>query len=227
VKANAYEHLAAPILAEDLHLVPLCTAHEAALVEAFAEDELWTWMLVEKPAGRAAVRAWLDDALAHAAARTQVPWAIEFPSGALAGTTRFLDLRWHDRGLEIGWTLMFAGARGGWANSRAKRLLLERAFETGFSRVQLKTDARNVRSRSAIAAIGAEFEGVLRSYQRRADDTLRDSAMFSIVAEAWPNVRARLDDRAARLFQQRAGARLGAIGGHAAPISFNSARVRA
>jgi RimJ/RimL family protein N-acetyltransferase len=193
-----YARLAAPIVADDLCLMPLTAQHEDALAEAFAEDELWTWMLVEKPAGRAAVRAWLDEALRQASARTQVPWAIEFPNGSLAGTTRFLDLRWHDRGLEIGWTMMFAAARGGWANSLAKRLLLERAFETGFSRVQLKTDARNVRSRTAIAAIGGEFEGVLRSYQRRADDTLRDSAIFSIVAEKWPEVRKRLDERTAR-----------------------------
>jgi N-acetyltransferase len=198
VNATAYERLSAPIVADDLRLVPLQAAHEDALAEAFSEDELWTWMLVPKPADRAAVRAWLDEALAHADARTQVPWVVEFPDGRLAGTTRFLDLRWHDRGLEIGWTMMFAAARGGWANSRAKRLLLERAFETGFSRVQLKTDSRNVRSRTAIAAIGAQFEGILRSYQRRADDTLRDSAMFSIVAEAWPEIRARLDARAGR-----------------------------
>jgi RimJ/RimL family protein N-acetyltransferase len=194
---TAYERLAAPIVAGDLRLSPLRVAHEDALAEAFAEDELWTWMLVKKPGDRGAVRAWLDEALANAASRTQVPWAIEFPDGTLAGTTRFLDVRWHDRGLEIGWTMMFARARGGWANSRAKRLLIERAFETGFSRVQLKTDARNVRSRTAIAAIGASFEGILRSYQRRADGTLRDSAMFSIVAESWPELRARLDERAA------------------------------
>jgi RimJ/RimL family protein N-acetyltransferase len=169
--------LAAPIDAGDLRLVPLGREHEEALAAAFTEDELWTWMLVAKPASRAAVRAWLDEALAQAAAQTQVPWALELRDGSLAGTTRFLDLRWHDRGLEIGWTLMFANARGGWANGRAKALLLERAFEVGFSRVQLKTDARNVRSRAAIAAIGA---------------------MFSIIADEWPEVRARLHDRTAR-----------------------------
>ena len=93
--------------------------------------------------------------------------------------------------------MVFANARGGWVNARAKALMLERAFASGFDRVQLKTDARNLRSRAAIAAIGAMHEGTLRSYQLRADGTLRDSAIFSIVATDWPGVRARLDERVA------------------------------
>ena len=62
-------------------------------------------------------------------------------------------------------------------------------------RVQLKTDIRNERSQRAIAGIGAQFEGVLRRYQRRADGTVRDTVMFSITAEEWPEVRAGLEAR--------------------------------
>jgi RimJ/RimL family protein N-acetyltransferase len=70
------------------------------------------------------------------------------------------------------------------------------AFEVlGAGRVQLKTDVRNARSQQAIARLGAQYEGVLRRYQRRADDTVRDTVMFSILAEEWPAVRDRLQRR--------------------------------
>jgi RimJ/RimL family protein N-acetyltransferase len=59
----------------------------------------------------------------------------------------------------------------------------------GFGRVQLKTDVRNARSQQAISRLGARYEGLLRRYQRRADGTVRDTALFSITAEEWPGVR--------------------------------------
>jgi RimJ/RimL family protein N-acetyltransferase len=176
---------------------PLRADDEDALARAFADRELWTWMLVERPSSRDEVRAWIEGALALRERGEQVPFVAELPDGTLAGTSRYLDIRAFDRGVEIGWTMFFAHARGGWINGRAKLLMLGRAFEAGFERVQLKTDARNLRSRGAIAAIGASFEGILRSYQRRADGSLRDTAMFSIVAADWPEVRRTLEARTA------------------------------
>ncbi len=63
------------------------------------------------------------------------------------------------------------------------------------SRVQLKTDIRNERSQQAIARLGARYEGVLRRYQRRADASIRDTVLFSITTEEWPDVKARLTAR--------------------------------
>jgi RimJ/RimL family protein N-acetyltransferase len=81
-------------------------------------------------------------------------------------------------------------------NPECKFLLLQFAFERlGMGRVQLKTDIRNVRSQQAIARLGATFEGVLRRYQRRTDDTVRDTVLFSITAEEWPQVRDHLQGR--------------------------------
>jgi RimJ/RimL family protein N-acetyltransferase len=75
-------------------------------------------------------------------------------------------------------------------NPEAKLLLLRFAFEQlGAGRVQLKTDVRNQRSQRAIARLGARYEGTLRRYQRRDDDTVRDTVLFSIIAEEWPAVR--------------------------------------
>jgi len=174
---------------------PLRADDEAALARAFEDEELWTWMLVEQPRTRDQVRAWIEGALVLGERGEQVPFVAALPDGTLVGTSRYLDIRAYDRGLEIGWTMFFSNARGGWINGRAKLLMIGRAFDAGFERVQLKTDARNLRSRGAIAAIGASFEGVLRSYQRRADGSLRDTAMFSIVRADWPAVRAALEAR--------------------------------
>ena len=78
-------------------------------------------------------------------------------------------------------------------NTQCKRLLLEHAFETlGALRVQLKTDARNLRSQRAIERIGATREGVLRAHMILPDGFVRDSVMYSIVASEWPRVKARL-----------------------------------
>jgi len=198
-----FARLAAPIVAADLALEPLGERHAAALALAFAEDELWNWMLVAQPRSREDVDAWVVSALERASASEQAPFVIVRPDGSLAGTTRYLQLRWHDAGVEIGWTMIFANARGGWINSRVKALMLERAFSCGFERVHLQTDARNARSRAAIAAIGARFEGVLRSFQRRADGTLRDTAVFSILAAEWPAVQIALEARALRAMENR------------------------
>ena len=61
--------------------------------------------------------------------------------------------------------------------------------------LQLKTDVRNHRSQQAIARLGAHYEGTLRRYQRRADGTVRDTAMFALLAEDWPAARAGLQQR--------------------------------
>lgn len=195
---DAYEGLAAPIEGRTIRLVPLAEHHAEKLRVAFADSDLWGWSLVSQPppTTREGAAAWLRDAFAQAHARTQVPLAIETLGGELAGTTRYLDLRWFDGGVEIGHTMVFAPFRRTHVNTEAKYLLLRRAFdEVRVARVALKTDARNQRSRAAIARIGAKFEGILRCYQRRYNEEIRDTAFFSITFQEWPAVRAALEAR--------------------------------
>ncbi len=99
--------------------------------------------------------------------------------------------------VEIGWTWLSASAQGTGINKESKLLLLTQAFEGwGADRVDIKTDARNQRSRQAITGIGAGFEGVLRnwspSHAPGEEGQLRDSAMFSIVAAEWPSAKSKL-----------------------------------
>jgi N-acetyltransferase len=124
------------------------------------------------------------------------------------GCTSFHNPRtWPDReglsAIEIGWTWLAASAQRTGINAEAKLLLLDYAFGTlEVARVDLKTDARNQRSRQAIERLGARFEGVLRNWSpSRApgeEGKLRDAAMFSVTAAEWPSVRAALANRVGR-----------------------------
>jgi RimJ/RimL family protein N-acetyltransferase len=125
--------------------------------------------------------------------------------GRAVGCTAYWDPRlWPGRSdlcaVEIGWTWLAASAQRTGINVEAKLLLMEHAFESmEVARVDLKTDARNQRSRQAIEGLGATFEGVLRSWSQShapgEDGRLRDSAMFSVIASDWPIVKSRLRSR--------------------------------
>lgn len=111
-------------------------------------------------------------------------------SGEIVGTTSYLDVSVNDARLEIGSTMYAPGEWGSLLNPTCKYLLMGHAFEVlGMGRVQLKTDIRNLRSRSAIERLGARREGILRRYQRRMDGTVRDTVMYSVIAEEWSTVR--------------------------------------
>lgn len=118
--------------------------------------------------------------------------------GEVVGTTTMSDFVLPNESAHIGWTAYDPRVWGSAVNPEAKRMLLGSAFENGFGRVKIQADAVNERSRAAIAGIGATFEGVQRRDLPRADGTFRDSAIFSVIIDDWPRVRALLDDRIAR-----------------------------
>ncbi|MGJ4844674.1 GNAT family N-acetyltransferase [Leifsonia sp. Le1] len=115
----------------------------------------------------------------------------------VVGTTTLGDFDLVNESAHIGWTAYAPEVWGTLVNAETKRLLLGAAFDNGFERVKLQADVLNTRSRAAIARLGAKPEGILRHMQRRADGTWRDTAVFSILREEWPEVRAGLDARLA------------------------------
>jgi RimJ/RimL family protein N-acetyltransferase len=138
--------------------------------------------------GQAATRP-PPDPLHRSAARTD---------DYVVGSTRFMTLRPEHRSVEIGWTWLAPTAWGTGANVEAKLLMLEQAFDRwGCRRVELKTDALNERSRGAMEALGAVFEGVHRKHLLVRGGENRDSAWYSVVDDEWPVVRARLEARLA------------------------------
>jgi RimJ/RimL family protein N-acetyltransferase len=111
--------------------------------------------------------------------------------------TSYLAIDAAHRRLEIGATYYRPQARGGIVNPATKRLLLAHAFEAGANRVAFRVDALNARSQAAVLKLGATQEGVLREDRRIWTGRVRDTVVFSILAEQWPAVRERLDLRLA------------------------------
>lgn len=123
---------------------------------------------------------------------------IQNATGAVVGTSSYIDLDPGNRSLEIGFTWYVPGCRGTAVNSASKLLLLENAIErVGCERVTLKCDSRNAHSRAAIAAIGGTFEGILRKHRILQDGYVRDTAYFSVIREEWPRVKEHLRARIA------------------------------
>ena len=176
-------------------LEPLSEAHEDGLWAASRAPETWRWLSVLQPETRAEFRAYLDRALAGAADGSEIPFATLL-DGRVVGSTRYLALAPEFRRLEIGWTWLHPSVWGSGVNVEAKLLQLADAFDRlGCRRVELKTDALNERSRAAMAALPAEFEGVFRKHMLVRGDENRDSAWYAVVDDDWPEVRSNLERR--------------------------------
>jgi RimJ/RimL family protein N-acetyltransferase len=183
-----------------VRLEPLARTHEEGLWLASRDPSTWRWLAIVQPRTRAEWTAYVDDALAAAEAGTEIPFAtISQRAGEPIGSTRFLALRPEHRSLEIGWTWLHPSAWGTGANSEAKLLQLGHAFDAlGCRRVELKTDVSNERSRRALEAIGATFEGVHRKHMLVREGENRDSAWYSVLDDEWPSVRSHLEARLAK-----------------------------
>jgi RimJ/RimL family protein N-acetyltransferase/ribosomal protein S18 acetylase RimI-like enzyme len=179
-------------------LEPLTEEHADELWEAAKAPAIWEW-LAHIGSDREYFDRWLQMSLDAARAGSEGPFATrDRRSGALIGSSRYLNVRAPDRVVEIGWTWLTPSAWGTGANTEAKLLMLEHAFEhLDCVRVEFKTDARNRRSRAALAALPAKFEGVLRNHMTVPDIGLRDSAYFSVIEQEWPEVRSNLQRRLA------------------------------
>jgi RimJ/RimL family protein N-acetyltransferase len=175
-----------------VRLEPLGPAHEEPLWEAGRDEDVWRWMRVRADAGRDAFHAWFESMLA-----TALPFAT-LVDGVPLGHTSYLNVREDDRVVEIGNTWLASRAWGTGANTEAKLLLLEHAFEhEGFLRVEFKTDAANERSCAALARF-AEFDGVFRKHMLVRGGERRDSAWYSVIDDDWPAAKAALRSRLER-----------------------------
>lgn len=179
-------------------LEPLDREHADGLREAARAPEIWQW-LANVGESRERFERWLAMTLEAAERGEEGPFAIrDRRSGELVGSSRYLAVRAADRALEVGWTWLHPSVWQTGVNVETKLLMLGHAFETlGCVRVELKTDARNERSRRAMAALPAQFEGIMRKHMTVPDVGVRDSAYFSVLDDEWPEVRANLERRLA------------------------------
>lgn len=167
-------------------------------VGAMLDCDVDAWAIMASSGQGEHFESWWDQALAEQARGERMPYAIRRRSdGQVVGTTSYLNLRPAHRGLEIGHTFLHPDVRGGAVNADAKRLLLGHAFAAGLVRVELMVDRRNARSQAAVRKLGAQCEGVMRRHKITWTGHIRDTAVFSIIAEEWPVVREALERRLA------------------------------
>jgi RimJ/RimL family protein N-acetyltransferase len=179
---------------------PLAPGHEEGLWAAAGDPRVWRWMPVNAIQSRETFAAWFAEAMERTSARIEQAFAVlDARSGQPLGSTRYLALRPEHRGLEIGWTWLSPTAWSSGANAEAKLMLMRHAFEElGCMRVEFKTDASNERSRTALEALPARFEGIFRKHMIVRDGAVRDSAWYAVTDEEWPAVEANLLDRLSR-----------------------------
>ena len=198
--------LAPRLVGEIVVLEPLTAEHFAGLFDAARPEEIWTWWPFNPGASEAAFADWFEGAVRARVLGTSSHFAtLDARSGRPIGSTSFCTPRPDDRGIEIGWTWMTPSAWGTGANAEAKLLQLGYAFDAlGCIRVDFDTDERNERSRRALEAIPARFEGVLRNYSIAADGTPRSSAYYSILEDEWAQARTNLQARVRAALNARA-----------------------
>ena len=176
-----------------MRLEPLEQRHEEPLWEVGRDEQVWRLMRERGDVSREAFAAWFAHMQETALGFAQVV------DGRPLGHTSYLNVREGDRVLEIGNTWLARSAWGTGANTEAKLLLMQHAFEAeGYLRVEFKTDARNERARAALAALPAEFEGVFRKHMLVRGGERRDSAWYSVIDDDWPAVKASLLTRLSR-----------------------------
>jgi RimJ/RimL family protein N-acetyltransferase len=172
---------------ENVDLIPLDKTHFEELAGLARDQRIWEFYPMDGTDPAKFVHMYAT-ALVEREKGNQYPFVI-FHKGAgkIIGSTRYLDIQPAHRKLEIGWTWLHPDYWATAVNLECKLRLLTHCFETlHASRVQLKTDENNVRSRKAIQKIGGQFEGVLRNDMIRDNQTKRNSAYYSLIEEEWP-----------------------------------------
>lgn len=182
-----------------MRLEPLTHEHLDGLVKAASDGKLWELWYTSVPAPKQ-TEDYVDSALAGQFAGHMLPWAVrELESGRIVGSTRYHDIVPAIDRVEIGYTWYSKSAQRTHVNTACKLLLLGHAFDSlGCQVVGLRTDNFNFASQQAIEALGAKKDGVIRHHALRRDATVRDTFIYSILAEEWRDVRRHLELRLMR-----------------------------
>jgi len=175
-------------------LEPLSYEHQDALAEAVRDGELWKlwYTAIPSPEG---MRAEIERRLGLQKTGSMLPFAVRsLSSGKIVGMTTYMNIDANNRRVEIGSTWYAKSVQRTPLNTECKLMLLTHAFDRlNCIAVEFRTGFFNYASRRAIERLGAKQDGILRSHQRYADGNLRDTVVFSIVAQEWPAVKRHLE----------------------------------
>jgi N-acetyltransferase len=185
-----------PLVGDVVRLDRLVAADIEPLYDAIAHEEVYASGFGGGIAGLPADAVQMAGQWVESSAR-RVAYVVRLVAdGTVVGTTSLGDVDLGNESVHLGWTGYAPSVWGTAVNPECKLLLLRHAFEDrGFGRVKIQTGTANTRSQAAIAKLGATREGVLRRHKRLADGSFRDTVVFSILADEWPEVRKRLEDR--------------------------------
>lgn len=185
-----------PLIGPRIKLRPLLASDGPALVQAATDGELWNLPFTIVPSAET-VDSYIRTALEGRADGTAIPFVTELiEPKRIIGSTRFWQIDWEHRKLEIGWTWLSAAWQRTFVNTETKFLMLCFAFERlNCVRVQFMTDERNEKSREAILRLGAKQEGIVRHDFIMPDGRRRNSIQFSIIDEEWPDIRRGLEEK--------------------------------
>jgi RimJ/RimL family protein N-acetyltransferase len=175
-------------------LEPMRMDHVDALTRVGLDPELWRW-IPSSVSSAEEMRGYVATALDEQRRGVSLPFVIiARGTEQVVGSTRYGNIDLANRRLEIGWTWVTVAHQRTAVNTEAKLLLLTHAFERlQVNRVELKTDALNLKSRAAITRLGAIEEGTLRKHLVTSTGRIRDTVYFSIIDTEWPAVKRRLE----------------------------------
>jgi RimJ/RimL family protein N-acetyltransferase len=178
-----------------VRLEPLSKSHIPDLAKVGLEKKIWLYMRYGEVETVEQLSTWVDELLDLQVQGTDLPFAvIHLASGAAIGCTRYLNIDPFNHSLEIGGTWYGVDYQGTLVNPECKYLLLKHAFEQlECIRVWFKTDLRNQRSQRALEKLGVVKEGVLRNHMILPDGYIRDSVVYSLLPNEWPQVKLKLE----------------------------------
>jgi RimJ/RimL family protein N-acetyltransferase len=173
-------------------LEPLSADHTPGLAEAMKDGELWKlWYTAIVPPEHMAAE--VQRRLALQAQGSMLPFTVRDAADTIVGMTTFMNIDARHRRVEIGSTCYAARAQRTALNTECKLMLLTHAFEVlDCIAVEFRTHFFNTQSRRGIERLGAKLDGVLRNHSIMPNGTLRDTAVYSIIAGEWPTVKAHL-----------------------------------
>ena len=183
------------LIGNTVQLEPLREEHIKGLAKVGLEPKIWQFMRYSKVETEEQMGQWVRELLELQAMGTDLPFAvIQRATGKPIGCTRYLNIDPANRALEIGGTWYGLEYQGTLVNTECKYMLIKHAFEVlGCVRVWFKTDQRNKRSQHALEKLGVVKEGVLRNHMILPDGYVRNSIVYSLLPEEWPQVRQQLE----------------------------------
>ncbi|PKI13239.1 GNAT family N-acetyltransferase [Colwellia sp. 12G3] len=177
-----------------LKLVPMTMQHLNDYCLAGNYPQVWQHMPLNRSASHDIARPWMQEAVDEMAQGLQLAFiTLDKKTNKVIGSTRLFRCNEKDKSIELGHTFITPEFQRSYVNSHAKYLMLKHAFEhLKMVRVEICTHENNQQSRNAIARIGGHFEGILRKNRRAPNGDYRNTAMFSILDEEWPQVKQQL-----------------------------------